>query len=92
MANNGFKLAAQMRKAMALVARIDRELMTRGIDVYDQAGAILLASRDWTDSEWKRLAQAAEVHVPSAETRLIVQQIYRDRAKTGVSPFPRLAS
>jgi hypothetical protein len=92
MPSNGFEWANRMRKAMALVARIDRELMTRGIDVHDQAGAILLASRDWTDVEWKRIADAAGVNPPSVETRRIVQGIYRDRAKTGVSPFPRMAS
>ncbi len=89
---NGHKLANQMRKAMKLVAVIDRGLLSKGVDVYDQAGAILLASRDWSDAEWQRLAEAAQVNPPSDETRRIVQQIYRDRAKTGVSPFPRLAS
>ncbi len=89
---NGHKLANQMRKAMKLVAAIDRGLLSKGVDVYDQAGAILLASRDWSDSEWGRITKAAEVNPPSPETRRIVQQIYRDRAKTGVRPFPRLAS
>lgn len=90
--NNGFQWAARMRKAMALVGKIDSELLTRGIDVYDQAAAILLASREWTDAEWERLAKDAQVNPPSVETRKIVQQIYRSRAKSNVSPFPRLAS
>jgi hypothetical protein len=89
---NGHKLANQMRKAMKLVAAIDRGLLAKGVDVYDQAGAILLASRDWSEGDWQRLADAADVNPPSVETQRIVQQIYRDRARTGVRPFPRLAS
>ena len=87
-----FTWAARTKKALAIVACIDRELMAQGVDVYDQAAAILLAARDWTDAEWMRIADAAAVKTPSVHTREIVMQVYRSRAKAHVTPFPRLAS
>lgn len=87
-----FKRLAQLRKATALVARIDRELMVRGVDPWDQAGAVLLAMMTWTKGDWGRLAEAAEVHVPSIETQELVRSVYRDRSRKDVTPKPKYAS
>lgn len=89
---NGHKLANQWRKALKLVQAIDRGLLTKGVDVFDQAGAIWLASRDWSESDWKRIADVAGVNPPSPDTIEIVRSVYRDRSRAMVRPFPRLAS
>jgi hypothetical protein len=92
MSDPGFKQAAQLRKAMALVARCDRELMLQGVDPFDQAGAVLLSMMTWTQDDWKRLADAADVHPPSIESQELVRSVYRDRSRKDVTPRPRFAS
>lgn len=83
--SNGFKLAAQRKKALALIGAIDAVALSRGINPHDQAGRILLSMLDWPESAWLSVAEKAGINPPSAETRAMVAQVYRGRATAPVS-------
>jgi hypothetical protein len=83
---NGFKLAAQRKKALAIVGAIDAVALSKGINPHDQSGRILLAMLDWPESAWLSAAKMANVNPPSAETKALVVDVFRGRAKAPVQP------
>lgn len=72
---------ARERKAAKLVAAIDRSAKNQGLDPYDQAGRILLASMGWTEAHWAGVAKLADCNVPSPFTQRMVRDVYRNRVE-----------
>ena len=80
--SNGYKLAAQRKRAMAIVGAIDAELLRQGVDIIDQAGKVVLLLLGWTDADWWNAAQCAGLKTPpSKETQGLVSHFYGLRAK-----------
>lgn len=79
-ASNPHESAARAKKALALVGAIDRNALKQGKNPFDQSALILLASYSWGADVWRKLAEMADVNMPSAETIKSVQSVYRDRA------------
>jgi hypothetical protein len=82
MSNEGFKLAAQRKKCLALVGAIDSVALSKDISPFDQAGRILMLLGEWKEPTWIALAKMAEVNLPSQETRAMVREVYRGRMKS----------
>ncbi len=78
--SSGFKLAAQRKKALALVGAIDSTALSKDVSPFDQAGRIVLLLNEWKDSTWAALAKMANVNLPSLETRALVKAVYVGRA------------
>lgn len=89
MSSNGFKLAAQRKKCLALVGAIDACALTKDVSPFDQAGRIVMLLNEWKDSTWAALSKMAAVNLPSAETRAMVKEVYIGRMK---APIQRRAS
>jgi hypothetical protein len=82
----------RQRKAIDMVAALDRNAVKQGISPFDQAGRILAASLGWTDDEWHRIAKNAgytSKKTPGPETRSLVRDVYRSRAQ---APVQKVAS
>lgn len=89
---NPFATVNRQRKAIAMVAALDRNAIAQDISPFDQAGKILLASLDWSDEVWHRIAKNAgfaSKKTPGPETRDLVRDVYRSRAK---APIQKVAS
>ena len=89
-AMSSFEREGRALKVLAMVEVIDRNALAQDppINPYDQAGRILLASRDWTDDVWEAIGVRAgyppkpgqKPKPVSAETRQDLQDVYRGRA------------
>ncbi len=78
---NPHEIAARSKKIIKLVETIDREALRQGIDPFDSAGRVQLATIAWEDAHWAKVAELAGVNMPSPITRDSVRQIYIDRAR-----------
>jgi hypothetical protein len=89
--SNGFAAAGRMRKAIAMVGFIDRKAIDKGLSPYDQAGRILLVTREWDDATWETIGVGAgfKAKAISQATREMVRDVYRSRAK---APLQQVAS
>lgn len=86
-----WEIEVRQAKALAMACVIDANFRRQfpDLDVFDQAGRILLASWDWTDEQWERIGETAlkpngqpyERKPISRETRKLVREIYDGRAK-----------
>ncbi len=85
--SNPFKLAAQRKRAMALVAVIDAAL-PEGTDIIDQAGKVVMILIGWTEKDWANAARVAKLEtIPSEDTRELVRGFYRQRANAALAPM-----
>lgn len=68
-------VAGRRKKALAMVAVIDANFVRQfpGLDVFDQAARIRLASLGWTDAQWEQIAVTAgfQPKAISDETRAL---------------------
>ncbi len=80
---NGFKLAAQRKKAMALVGALDSMLLQQNVNPHcDALRVILIIDNEWkTEDPWLALADTAKVKPPGPGTKSIVRKIYADRVR-----------
>lgn len=88
-AANPFAVANRRKKAVAMVEVIDRNALAQepSINPFDQAGRILLASREWSDEVWLAIAKRAGFkrdRTPGPDTRELVREVYRGRAQAPV--------
>lgn len=90
-AANGIAAAGRMRKAIEMVGFIDANAIRQGLSPYDQAGRILLATREWDDATWEAIGVGAgyKPKAISVATRDMVRDVYRSRAQ---APLQQVAS
>lgn len=87
-------------KALAMAVVIDGNALRQNLSPFDQAGRILLASFEWSDGVWEAIGERAlkpngeyyERKAISDETREMVRDIYRGRARAPLAPAGRQAS
>lgn len=90
--NHPLAVQGRQLKALAMCAVIDANAIRQGIQPFDQAGRILLASDGWNDKTWEDIGENAtkpngehyERKAISPETRALVRDIYRGRATAPV--------
>lgn len=86
---NHFADRARSKKAVAMVAAIDRSAINQGIDPHGSAGQVLLAAIGWDEVAWAQICRLANCKAASAVTREMVVSTYRGRAN---APIQRRAS
>lgn len=88
---NSIANVGRMRKAIAMVAFIDRKALAKDLSPYDQAGRILLVTHEWDDATWETIGVGAgyKPKAISAATREMVRDVYRSRAR---APLQKAAS
>lgn len=84
--SNPFADAGRARFVLAMAGVIDRNALAQHppINPFDQAGRIALAALGWDELTWKSIARRANpkrAKPPSAESRRMLIEVYRGRAR-----------